>query len=70
MACAIIEAVDAGATESAILADKALQAVRAATLEGRQAPRPAAIAQIANLMPEYPRPRHTDKAAFDFAQCV
>lgn len=68
MACAIIEAVDAGAVESNILVDKALHAVGAAILEDRQAARPAAMAQIANLTPEYPRPRHADKAALDFAQ--
>jgi hypothetical protein len=70
MACAIIEAVDAGAIESTILIDKALHAVRAAILEDRQALRPASVAQIANRTPEYPRPRHADKAAFDFAECV
>ncbi len=68
MARAIIEAVDAGAIESTILIDKALHAARAAILVDRQASRPASVAQIANRMSEYPRPRHADKAAFDFAQ--
>jgi hypothetical protein len=66
MACAIVEAVEAGAVESNILVDKALRAVEAAILH--QDARPAATEQIANLTPEYPRPRHTDKAALDFAE--
>ncbi|THD42558.1 MAG: hypothetical protein E7774_15330 [Bradyrhizobium sp.] len=70
MACAIIEAVDAGAMESTILVDKALHAVRAAISEDREAPRPVAMAQIANRMLGYPLPRRTDIVAFDFAQCL
>lgn len=68
MACAIVEAVDAGAVESTILVDKALEAVKAAILEHCEAASLAAMAQIASHMPEYPRPRHIDKRAFEFAQ--
>jgi hypothetical protein len=71
MACAIIEAVNAGAIESTTLVDKALRALaRAAISEDCEAPRPAALAQMVNSLPEYLRPRRTDKAALDFAQCL
>ena len=70
MARAIIEAVDAGVVDSTTLVDRTLHAVRAMILEDRQAARPAAMAQIADRTPEFPRPRHSDKAALDFVECV
>jgi hypothetical protein len=61
MACAIVEAVDAGVVDSTILVDKALHAVRAMISEDRHA---------ADRTPAFPRPRHTDKAVLPFAECV